>query len=634
MRGRHCASSSGLNVLALFAAGFLLASAHADCAQLYDSLNDAGSIAQNGGVVSGPLNFVPGVNDQAVDYPGNIHITYSGNSADATGSVAFWFRKAVGTVAGGLLQFGELGQPNTVGVFQLGATSVGFEVRNAAGELGQIQVHDVLDDGVWTHIVAGWQAVEGGTYQVLSINGRVRATSYIAGAFSPTGMLQIGRTGWYEHAVGQMDELRYFDHRLSDPETYAEYVYSSNRHRVQPTVKPVSTGPVKVIGKTLYVNDQPFTVRGVGYAPTPIGAAPPVDIYSDPDVFARDVPFVQAMNVNVIRTWGQPSSALLLDVFYYNGSAPIYTLVGFWVPVSGIDYADPAVIATYENQFRALVNQFKDHPGLLGWGLGNELNIHNSGDDLAAWHALANRLAEVAYEEEGATYHPTVLVNADLFDSCNVDVVSDDVSLDHVDIWGFNTYFGWDAHCYFDYAERLTAKPVLITEYGIDAWDNENGAVYEDVQAEWVGHQWRQIEGRCAGASIMAYSDEWWKADNPWSHDFGGYGTGNHPDGYSNEEWWGMVWCQDNGSEPDQLFARQVFFRMAQEYGSPLADADADGDVDAHDVLAFQRCLGAALESPCGLTFDAEADDAIDGGDLWLFERCYAGPDRGPTCLD
>ena len=38
----------------------------------------------------------------------------------------------------------------------------------------------------------------------------------------------------------------------------------------------------------------------------------------------------------------------------------------------------------------------------------------------------------------------------------------------------------------------------------------------------------------------MAYSDEWWKAGNPDTHDPGGYHTDAHPDGYSNEEWWGI----------------------------------------------------------------------------------------------
>lgn len=175
-----------------------------------------------------------------------------------------------------------------------------------------------------------------------------------------------------------------------------------------------------------------------------------------------------------------------------------------------------------------------------------------SGQTLADWYALANHLAQTAYIEEGATYHPTIVVNGGMQGLGNVDYQSDNLSMDWVDMWGQNTYFGWDAHC-FDYYDRLSAKPLIFTEYGIDAWDNRAGTEYQAVQAAWDVHQYRQIRAACVGATVMAYSDEWWKAGDPNSHDFGGYGTGYHPDGYSNEEWWGMVSVQDNGNAPDSV---------------------------------------------------------------------------------
>jgi hypothetical protein len=196
-----------------------------------------------------------------------------------------------------------------------------------------------------------------------------------------------------------------------------------------------------------------------------------------------------------------------------------------------------------------------------------------------------------------------------------VDCHSDDVSLDFVDVWGHNTYFGKHAHCYFDYYDRISAKPLIFTEYGIDAYDNAAGTEYQDVQADFVVQQWRQIRAGCVGGTIMAYSDEWWKADNPHSHDLGGYATDNHPDGYSNEEWWGMVAVEDNGNAPDTMHPRLAYYALAQEYGAIVGDLDYDGDVDLADLAQllanYSMTGGATYEDG-----DIDADGDVDLGDL------------------
>jgi len=108
--------------------------------------------------------------------------------------------------------------------------------------------------------------------------------------------MNIGTAGsgeWYGNSRGIIDEVRFFDWALSDGEVYAEYVYSSNRHRVQPTGKPVSTDPVQVVDKRLIVDGRPFTVKGVGYQPIPIGMEPTRStldrIFTDPQIIERDI---------------------------------------------------------------------------------------------------------------------------------------------------------------------------------------------------------------------------------------------------------------------------------------------------------------------------------------------------------
>ncbi len=52
-------------------------------------------------------------------------------------------------------------------------------------------------------------------------------------------------------------------------------------------------------------------------------------------------------------------------------------------------------------------------------------------------------------------------------------------------MWGHNAYFGYDTHCYFEYYDRVTAKPLVVTEYGIDAYDMTVGMEYKNLQAAW-----------------------------------------------------------------------------------------------------------------------------------------------------
>ncbi len=629
-----CRTSFGLCclVLALGPGGLR---AKAECALFYDSLNDADSIAASGGEISGTVVFVPGINGHGALFDGASHVAYSDTAfATATGSVTLWFMRTGSDSAGGILQIGTLGSPNSLGLFYVDEDDLCFELRNSSGDLTQVCVPDVLLTAEWVHVGACWRDRGEGCDLWLFLNGDYTVHQYLPGSFAPTAdFLQIGQTGFYYHAQGVIDEIRFFDWNLLDSEVFAEYVYSSGRYCRQPTDKPVSTGPVQVLGKSLYVDGEPFTVKGVGYAPTPIGYWPwDVSVYTDLDILMRDVTFLQDMNVNTVRTWAQPPDTTLLDVLYAVPAEPIYTIVGFWIPVSGIDYGDPGTIAYYEDQFRDLVNQFKDHPGVLGWGLGNEVNLHHDGEALVNWYSLANRLAQAAYEEEGATYHPTIIVNAGMFDLGSTDLGSDDASLDAIDVWGHNTYVGAETHCYFDYYDRLSAKPLIFTEYGIDAWNDAAGAVYQDVQAEYVVRQWRQIESGCAGGTVMAYSDEWWKAGEPDTQDFGGYPTGAHPDGFSNEEWWGMVSVEDNGSEPDLVHPRLVHAALGLEYEYAAGDYDDDGDVDLMDLAAFQVCCGSDAAGVCGIVFDFKVDDVLDHADFQALAPCCDGPDRAALC--
>jgi len=268
------------------------------------------------------------------------------------------------------------------------------------------------------------------------------------------------------------------------------------------------------------------------------------------------------MGSNTIRTWGKVNTNLLNYANQYNTKV----VAGFWVDYNA-NLWNPTTRNNILNEFRDYVGQYKDHPALLTWGLGNEQNYFNGNN--SAWYSLTNEMAKAAYEIEGPGYHPVSIINGEInnIGDPTPGTETDDASLDYIDMWASNVYRGYNFGNFFQVYAGKSQKPLLISEYGIDAWDNANGKEYPDVQADWNKHQWEQIAAASnisPGGTIMAYSDEWWKAGNAWSQDYGGYIIPDaHPDGYSNEEWWGLVKIKYNGlGQIDTVIPRETFYTL------------------------------------------------------------------------
>jgi hypothetical protein len=549
------------------------------CASFYDSYNNPASTSGNGGVVTGTVSYVPGVNANAVKFSSS-YITYTNPLfLSENGSVSFWVRKNSNSSCwGGLFQIGSLGSANSLGMFfnNVGYCQLRYELR-PSNPLNYQQVwwSSPFDNSTFNHVVATWKKKDDGNMTMkLFVNGIYAGGTTVISAYVPTSnSMQTGTTAYYGFGDVSLDELRFFTHALSDSEAYAEYVYSGLKYAKNSTWKPTSTGNVRLVNNSLVVAGNQFKVKGVGYQPVPIGSANSQStinyIYSNPEILARDMPLLRGMYANTVRLWANLSNATLLDALYNGGDRPIYAILAFEVPIA-LNYSNNATIVQMENGMASYVNQFKNHPAVLAWAIGNENNLHYTGN-MSDWYYLANRLAKKAYETEGAAYHPTMVVNGYMRYFADKGFGSDDNSLSYVDLWGHNTYTGYEFDCYFDYYNELTAKPLIFTEYGIDAYNHTANAEYPGVQSDWDLHIWSQIKNNSLGGAVMEYSDEWWKYTNPSSHNPGGYITDVQPDGWSDEEYYGLMSIQTNASNPpiNIMTPRQAYYAFQQEFYSP-----------------------------------------------------------------
>lgn len=415
------------------------------------------------------------------------------------------------------------------------------------------------------------------------------------------------------------------------------------------------------------VGYQPTPIDHFPYDPG-ISGADVIDVYAytteNQEIWDRDLTLLEDMNCNTIRTWGKVTSEEFLDACQAHG---IYVIMGFEVSSSknyniyAYDLPDPEppeppnppFIERLENRtnllddFKTYVETYKDHPAVLMWAVGNENNYWYGGDmwwddDDPDWdpadeglinpseviakrltmreiYTLIDELARTAYEVEGSDYHPVMHPNGDLYyigeehsiGAIEIDsevVRITDTAMNYVDIWGANVYRGSSFGDLFNELEFRTTKPLLITEYGTDAFATTSfgppvtGAVDEVEQASHAIGLWNEVienQDICVGASIMEYSDEWWKYRDPawsdavWETNSGTRNTGGakspigHPDQYSNEEYYGIVAIGPDGGDPDgvdDVTTRQVYDDLSARWAKKILVDDFNDGVDPNEL--------------------------------------------------
>ena len=93
---------------------------------------------------------------------------------------------------------------------------------------------------------------------------------------------------------------------------------------------------------------------------------------------------------NSLRTWGADKKlGAMLDKAQTLG---LTVTVGIWLGHErhGFNYNDADQVAKQFDEARKAVLRYKDHPALLMWGIGNEMEGVGKGDNAAIWSAVNN----------------------------------------------------------------------------------------------------------------------------------------------------------------------------------------------------------------------------------------------------
>lgn len=252
--------------------------------------------------------------------------------------------------------------------------------------------------------------------------------------------------------------------------------------------KPIPVAITQVDGRyTLQRGGEPFFVNGVGG-------------------YSR-LELLKATGGNTLRTWSARQFESIIEEAQEHGLAVV---AGLWVEHErhGFDYDDAEAVARQIEEMKEKVDRLKDYPGLLMWGVGNEVELGYTNPKV--WDTVE---AVARYIQEVDPHRPVMCVIA----------YPDADKMAHLrercpslDLIGVNAYGG---------IHRLSAvldaygwnKPYLVTEWGptgfweggVTDWGAELEAT-STQKAMVIRQRYRYItdDPRCLGSFVFLWGQK------------------------------------------------------------------------------------------------------------------------------
>jgi len=358
-------------------------------------------------------------------------------------------------------------------------------------------------------------------------------------------------------------------------------------------------------GMKLVVDGNDLFINGMNWDYFPIGNNFNYSLWKQPDVVIRaaldyEMPLLKNMGINSIRLYtGVPARWVRYIYENYgiytmlNHSFGRYglTLKGKWAP--NTDYSNPLVRELLIKEVKAMVNNYKSTPGLLMFLLGNENNyglfwrgaetenipMQDRKTTKAAYHLY--KLFNDAVKEMKAIdqSHPMAICNGDLL---FLDIIAKECT--DIDLLGINAYRGVTFTDLFDRVKKEINKPVMLTEFGADAYNTQANQEDQEFQAKVLMSNWKDIysnaagmgkAGNCIGGFTFQFSDGWWKTGqtlNLDEHDVtASWSNGGYLNDYvagednMNEEWFGI--CakgKTNERGTYELYPRAAYYALKE----------------------------------------------------------------------
>lgn len=321
-----------------------------------------------------------------------------------------------------------------------------------------------------------------------------------------------------------------------------------------------------------------------------------------------DIKSLADHGANSFRTWrtnnGQQSGQEVLDEALEHG---LMVFMGIEVGRErhGKDYDDVAWVNEQKEAIREEVLMYKDHPALLGWGIGNELNLRYTNKKV--WDAV-NDISIMIHEIDGN--HPTTTMLSGI-GTGEVDYIEANCKdLDFLSIQMYGDIINLQQRL----EEAGYDGPYMVTEWGATGhWEvgvTEWGAPIEQTSNEKAlsikERYEKAIESdakRCIGSYVFLWGQKQERTPT----------------------WYGLI--TDNNEETEAIDVMHYFWNDKKwpQNGTPkVKEASLNGmkstesiHINSGEVVAFLYKASDAEDDTLTWRFSVmgEATDLGDGGD-------------------
>ena len=379
------------------------------------------------------------------------------------------------------------------------------------------------------------------------------------------------------------------------------------------------------LGSRLTIDGKPFFMKGMNWDYFPIGTNYSYSLWEQSDdivktALEREMTLLKEMGVNVIRQYNTIPPRWIQYIYETYG---IYTMINYSFGRYGLtingtwygntDYCREDVRELLLNEVDNFVKTYQGTPGVLMYLLGNENNYGlfwtgAESEDLPVGENLHDRRARCLYELLNEATLRIKAVDASVpVAICNGDLQFLDMIADKckaIDVLGVNSYRGDSFDVLFRTVKEKINKPLVLTEFGADAFNAVTQQEAQQEQAEILLNNWQEIylnaagmgeSGNCIGGFTFQFSDGWWKFgqttrldvhDNHASWKNGGYKFDFVPsENNMNEEWFGI--CAKG--KPDDKGLYQLMPRKAYAALSMIHHIDPYRSTPVTIAQSFDR---------------------------------------------
>jgi hypothetical protein len=333
-------------------------------------------------------------------------------------------------------------------------------------------------------------------------------------------------------------------------------------------------------GWELKLNGRPFPIRGVTYS----------NKYDAKSIDA-DMRRLKKLGVNVIRTWGTgDESKVLFDAAHRQG---IKVMAGIWMRhgrpgAEGDDFfnwlTDHKGMQDQWDLAIKTVKQYKKHPAILFWGVGNEvyLNIATEKEKIAYSKFLGRLCQEIKRID------PKTLISSS--GAWTIPVAYWEKYCPDIDVYGVNSYGAGVGALQSELRKLGVTKPYVLTEFGPRGeWDapaDKNGLKVEPSDEEkWHAHadgwkEWIEEKEQCIGGFAFNY---------------GNVAGFNHAEIWLNlkvqncfrPQYW-ATYQTFTGKKPPHAFPKFKKYSIPKDIGYRHHWVDVDLDIEDRDSKKFE----------------------------------------------